>query len=702
MKKILKAQFIIVAIITLLFININVVDAASSAKVSVSGSNKMDTGTTATNKIIIGSISGSTVNAVSGTVTVADSTCVSITSISGMNGTSASGSDFILASFSGISANTDMLSLSLKAGSSPCKTTIKVSEIAIGFMNGDTLEPSDVTYEITVGTPAPKSNDATLQALSTTKGSLSPAFASGTTTYSLKVPAGTTSVPFTATPNDSKAKVSGTTCGISSDSTTCTITVTAEDGTTKKYTVNVTREASSDSEPVDPEPVDPKPVDPEPEKTYETRLKSLNVSGFEITPGFDKDTTTYNLKVVNSVTSIDVSALPIDSTANVEISGNKNFKVGVNVVTITVKSEDGKSTRTYKINVTRLSDENPSKKAEDPKSSDNFLKTLTSTNGDFNPSFDKNKSNYTIKVGHEVTSLDLEAIANNSKAKVSIEGNENFQVGENTVTITVTAEDGSERTYTITVIRSDKDSDTKLKDIEIGGGYTLLPKFDPDTFTYTVDVDDDIDKLDLKAFAQNEKSKVEIIGNENLQNGNNVILIKVTDENGFVQYYRVNVNKNAQKKFLGLNLKQWLVLGGMLFLLGIIFLLLFLLKRKKEEKEEVKEEKTPIIEFNPEFNFGSKNGTDDDYVESGAVLNQYSGVPVQEKEEPKLIAEAEVKDAEEEAPFDYYDEKVTKEELLAAIEEAKRTKDSSKLKMLYKQEMLNREKEALRKKDSHR
>ena len=46
-----------------------------------------------------------------------------------------------------------------------------------------------------------------------------------------------------------------------------------------------------------------------------------------------------------------------------------------------------------------------------------------------------------------------------------------------------------------------------------------------------------------------------------------------------------------------------------------------------------------------------------------------------------------------------YDEKVTKEELLAAIEEAKRTKDSSKLKMLYKQEMLNREKEALKRKE---
>lgn len=707
MKKILKTQFLIVAIIAVLFANIGVVDAASTAKVSVSGTATMTVGGTATEKIIIGSISGSTVNAVSGTVTVADSSCVTISSMTGLNGTSTAGNDFILASFSGISANTDMLSLSVKAGSSACKTSIKISDIAIGFMNGDTLTPSDVTYEITVGNAAPKSTDANLKGLVPSVGTLSPAFAAGTTSYSITVPAGTSSVSFTATANDSKATVTGTTCSLTSDTTTCKITVTAEDGTKKVYSVTVNRETSTpDPGPtVDPEP-EPGPgpgpgpsVDPEP-VAAESRLKSLDLEGFTLTPSFNPDVTTYKMTVANTVTGLNVNAIPMDSNATVSISGNKNWSEGVNTVTIVVTATDG-SKKTYVVNVTRKSDSTPKKDVEEPKSSDNFLKELSATNGDLNPSFDKNVSNYTIVVGNEVTSLDLTAISNDSKAKVVIVGNENFKVGAgNTVTIIVTAEDGTTRPYSINVTRSDKESKTKLDDIIIDG-YPISPKFDPDTFTYTIDVDDDIDKLDIKALAKDTNSVVEIIGNEGLKNGNNVILVKVTDENGFVQYYRLNVNKNAVKKFLGLSLKQWLIILGMLLLLGIIFLLLFLLKRKKKEEPE-KEEKTetPVIQFNPEFNFGSKNGTDDDYVESGGVLNQYSGVPVPEKEEPKLIGEATVKEAEhEEIPFDMYDDKVTKEELLAAIEEAKRTKDSSKLKMLYKQEMLNREKEALKRKD---
>ena len=702
MKKILKTQFLIVAIITMLFVNIGVVDAASTAKVSVSGSSTMTVGGTATEKIIIGSISGSTVNAVSGTVSVADSSCVTINSMTGLNGTSTAGSDFILASFSGISSNTDMLSLSVKAGTSACKTTITISDIAIGFMNGDTLEPSNVTYEITVGNAVSKSSDANLKSLVPSVGTLSPAFSAGTTSYSINVPAGTNSVSFTANANDSKATVSGTTCSLTSDTTTCKVTVTAEDGTKKVYSVTVNREASTpDPGPdVKPEPTDPD-VEPEPVPVAaESRLKSLDLDGFTLIPSFNPDITTYKISVANTVTGLDVTAIPMDSNAKVSISGNKYWSEGLNKVTIVVTATDG-SQKTYIVNVTRNANSDSGKKVEQPKSSDNFLKELSTTNGDLNPVFDKNISNYSIVVGNEVTSLDLRAISNDSKAKVVIKGNENFKVGAgNTVTIEITAEDGTSRIYTINVTRLDKESKTKLEDIVIDG-YPISPKFDPDTFTYTIDVDGDIDKLDIKAIAKDENSVVEIIGNEDLKFGNNVILVKVTDENGLVQYYRLNVDKKSAKKFLGLTLKQWLIIIGMLILLGIIFLLLFLLKRKKKEDKEEKEKvETPVIQFNPEFNFGSKNGTDDDYVESGGVLNQYSGVPAPEKEEPKLIGEATVKDVEhEEIPFDMYDEKVTKEELLAAIEEAKRTKDSSKLKMLYKQEMLNREKEALKRKE---
>ena len=44
-------------------------------------------------------------------------------------------------------------------------------------------------------------------------------------------------------------------------------------------------------------------------------------------------------------------------------------------------------------------------------------------------------------------------VLNSSSASYEISGNQNFKVGANTVTIKVTAEDGTERTYTLKVTR---------------------------------------------------------------------------------------------------------------------------------------------------------------------------------------------------------------------------------------------------------
>ena len=111
---------------------------------------------------------------------------------------------------------------------------------------------------------------------------------------------------------------------------------------------------------------------------------------------------------------------------------------------------------------------------------------------------------------------------------------------------------------------------------------------------------------------------------------------------------------------------------------------------------------TPVIDFKPEFNFGSKNGTDDDHVEAGGVLNQYTGI--EPKEAPKMIeAQEETPSATySEIPYDPYDETITKDEMYDALQEAMKTKDSSKLKMLYEQERLNRQKKELKRRDEER
>ena len=84
-------------------------------------------------------------------------------------------------------------------------------------------------------------------------------------------------------------------------------------------------------------------------------------------------------------------------------------------------------------------------------SSDNLIKSLKIKG--YSIDFDPNKLEYSIKVKNNVKSLDLEIILNDENASYEVSGNKNFKVGENPVTIKVTAEDGSERTYTLKVTK---------------------------------------------------------------------------------------------------------------------------------------------------------------------------------------------------------------------------------------------------------
>ena len=594
----------------------------------------------------------------------------------------------------------------IKAGT----TTVSLENVIAGDPAGDaTANNANKQITIVAGSVEPEptptqSSDATLKVLSVDGYSISPAFDKDTTSYTLTVPNDATSVEIKATANDTKVKsISGIgTKTLSEGGNTVAIVVTAEDGTTKTYTLTITRETSTQ---------------PEDTRSSDATLKSLSISGQTISPAFDKDTTSYTLTVPNGTKSIDVSAIANDSKATVTISDNaKNLKEGVNPVKVTVKAENG-TTKVYTINVTRKASATPA--TTTTKSSNNYLKTLSTVNGDIKPEFKKTTNNYNITVPYSVSKLtDLQAVPEDAKASVKIEGNANFKVDEvNTVEIIVTAEDGSERIYTVNVTRSSKSGDVLLEDINVsGGGITgLNPKFNPDQFEYTVDVPQGTNSINVIPKSANPKAKVEVTGTDNLQDGNNVVLIKVTDQDGFVQYYKINAYKKATNGLLlfGVDFPKWMIYT-LITLIPILLILFALARRKKEEQQPATAGST--IEFKPEFNFSSKNGTDDDYVESGGVLNQSSGIPQEHtqaidirniptgqeydggvttglnksmmEQYPKKVIEPEVN----ELPYDPYDENVTKDELIDAINE----KNPEKLKILYQQEMLNREKERIK------
>ena len=181
-----------------------------------------------------------------------------------------------------------------------------------------------------------------------------------------------------------------------------------------------------------------------------------------------------------------------------------------------------------------------------------------------------------------------------------------------------------------------------------------------------------------------------------------MLMVSVTDENGFSKIYQLDVIK-PEATILGLSRAMFFtLLAFALGLLGLILLLAFILsRRKKEEPVVAADTPTTTIDFKPEFNFGSKNGTDDDVVYPGGILNQGNGAmdKLPGNEPKKLVgtySDAEYSDSEEKVPFDFYDDTITKDELIAAIKEGMDTKNSDKLKMLLKQEELNKMKKEIK------
>jgi len=87
------------------------------------------------------------------------------------------------------------------------------------------------------------------------------------------------------------------------------------------------------------------------------------------------------------------------------------------------------------------------------KSNDATLGSLTVSSGTLNPVFNADTTNYTVEVTNDVSSITIDAIANSSAATISGTGTKSINVGSNTVTVTVTAEDGTTKIYTIVINR---------------------------------------------------------------------------------------------------------------------------------------------------------------------------------------------------------------------------------------------------------
>lgn len=210
-------------------------------------------------------------------------------------------------------------------------------------------------------------------------------------------------------------------------------------------------------------------------------------------------------------------------------------------VTRTGKGSNGWSRVTYNgqtayINSDYLTTEKPV-----VESSNNDLKSLKIEQYELVPEFDPDVTEYSMKISENSDALIVDAEAEDEKAEVKITGNDELLTGENVIEIVVTAEDGSTKKYTINVTKGEE-LKTSLSELNVAD-YTLTPEFDSNVYEYTLEVNDlNVKSLEISAKANVEDADIEILGNEELKQGENIITILVkSDDNEEVLTYQIVV-----------------------------------------------------------------------------------------------------------------------------------------------------------------
>ena len=272
---------------------------------------------------------------------------------------------------------------------------------------------------------------------------------------------------------------------------------------------------------------------PPPSSNNNLKSLSINPGGINFSPG----NTNYNVNVDSNVTSVTISAQAEDSKSSVSGTGTKQLNYGNNKISVNVKAENG-ATKNYIINVNR----------KDDRSGDATLKSLNISNGKLNPGFNSGTLEYHMDVPYDVSKLNIDAKANDSKSKVSISNNDLVAEKTTKVEVKVTAENGSTRTYVIQVKRG-KDpnkvlsTNNYLSSISVDQGI-LSPAFNKDQTNYIVYIPYEIDKVNISYEVEDKEYGIaKIDGPSSLGIGENLYKINVTAEDESVKTYNVIINR---------------------------------------------------------------------------------------------------------------------------------------------------------------
>lgn len=274
------------------------------------------------------------------------------------------------------------------------------------------------------------------------------------------------------------------------------------------------------------------------------------------------------------------------NTTNTSLENKTENKV-VNTTNTTSNTSSGTTTTTTT--------------TQSKKSSNANLSNLGIKPNDFK-GFKADVTSYDVEVPKDVGSVEIYATVQDKKSSLTGTGKKELRYGLNEFEIVVTAEDGTKKTYTLNIKREELTENTEnVPERYTGEGLAKLnindlelsPKFDTIVYEYTVKYIGEDTKLNIDVSATDPYYNIDITGNENLKEGENIINILVSDPDGNnVAVYQVTVNKSLvdeeaiRKEEEGKRNRIILIVAGSIIALIVLIIIIKKIRKRKNEKFE--------------------------------------------------------------------------------------------------------------------
>ena len=306
-------------------------------------------------------------------------------------------------------------------------------------------------------------------------------------------------------------------------------------------------------------------------------LSALTKTAGTLAPDFDSGVTSYTLTLDKDTAGTTITAVKASALATVKVGDEVKDTVtvtlangGTQTVAFEVTAQDGVTKKTYSVTVNRAAENNAD------------LSALTKTAGTLAPDFDSGVTSYTLTLDKDTASTTITAVKASGLSTLTVDGEAGGSKtvtlangASQTVTIMVTAQDGTVKEYTVFVTR-DQDNNNTLASLSATAG-TLTPAFSVGVTGYTIVLDKATASTTITATKASDLATLKVDGaagnskTVTLANGaSKTVIFTVIAQNGTQQDYTVQVTRaeygtirflckdNSGHPYAGIGLKVYL------------------------------------------------------------------------------------------------------------------------------------------------